>query len=44
MLHDLRQWFDSLDPQEECSLFESGVILAGCLFGMAIMVLLAWIF
>jgi hypothetical protein len=28
----------------EIDLFESGVILAGCLMGMAIMVLLAWIF
>jgi len=28
----------------EIDLFEAGVILGGCLMGMAIMLLLAWIF
>jgi len=44
-LRDTEERMDANDPQdEELSLFDSGVILAGCLMGMAIMLLLAWIF
>ena len=44
-LREAEERMDAEDPQpEELSLFESGVILAGCLIGMAVIVLLAWIF
>lgn len=44
-LREAEERMDASDPQdEELNLFDSGVILAGCLMGMAIIVLLAWIF
>lgn len=44
-LREAEERMDADEPQdEELSLFDSGVILAGCLLGMAIMILLAWIF
>jgi hypothetical protein len=44
-LHETEERMDAEEPQdEELSLFDSGVILAGCVLGMAIMLLLAWIF